>query len=86
MSKNELNPDKTQADPNAVPEGAAKVEADMQYAESMGSDDGVDGGEHPERPQMLIEEFGFDNPADANSPARVAQFLMDGNTKRDAKK
>jgi hypothetical protein len=85
MAKNELNPDKTQADPNAVPEGAAKVEADMQYAESMGSDDGVDGGEHPERPEMIKEEFGID-PKFANSPAKVAEFLASGSDKADAKK
>ena len=85
MSKKELNPDKTQADPNAIPEGPEKVQADQDYAQRMGSDDGVDGGEHPERPEYIAEEFGID-PKFANSPAKVAEHLMTGNDKADAKK
>jgi len=80
MAKEEKNPDKTFADENSVPNGPEKVEADQEYAKSMGSDDGVDGGEHPERPEMIREEFGID-PKFANSPAKVAEFLAGGNDK-----
>lgn len=74
MAKNDLKPDKTQADPNAVPEGPEKVQADQDYADSMGSDDGKDGGAHPERPEFIEEEFGI--PAEyANSPSKVGKFL-----------
>lgn len=82
MSKK--NADHTEADPNAA-QGAEKIVVDDQYAKSLDGDDGIDGGEHPERPEYIAEEFGID-PKFANSPAKVAEHLMNGSDKADAKK